>query len=449
MITNVKSLISESQHHWNQGGISKNIIAELSTQRQQMNEIERSLHAFSLPTMQIKMTTFPRNKLDLDCQLSFSSFIPTKKFSPSYYGRIISTKCSCIQATEKEDEKIDVSTEVEELDPILYSTKQIQTDSMIEHISHKTDDDNDEYFSLKEDANELKEHSENERFLSKNYIVQGSIYTQNNADRIASDGEHILYFSDRIKLLCYIRNILSDKRLNGTPKTKEITCRWPHSPILDLVYSPASGQFICATKTGIYTCTVDSNHDDSTIDIQLQLAQSWSYVRLSTDKNFLWIWTDTPHVSQLQVYSPKTFECIKKFNLKDYPRFSDNSTSFCMNSNLLATVFQYRPAAHTKIYDKNFHVTFCDSIDLHDLCTVRLGECDIDHEIRANNKGTFFLTNGRRKLWIVDHHGRKEYVKLNRTGRALTVHKENQILIANGTQQLQCVEFIQNNNRNI
>jgi hypothetical protein len=85
-------------------------------------------------------------------------------------------------------------------------------------------------------------------------------------------------------------------------------------------------------------------------------------------------------------------------------------------------------------------VTLCDSTDLHELYTIRLGECDVDHEIRANNDGNFFITNGKRKLWIIDQNGQKEYVKLSRTGRALTIHKQNQILIANGTQQLQRIE---------
>ena len=172
----------------------------------------------------------------------------------------------------------------------------------------------------------------------------------------------------------------------------------------------------------------------------MQLTQHWSYVRLSADKNVLWLWTDTPRLSQLHVYSPKTFDCLKSFNLNDYPRFVDNSTSFCIQSNLLATVFQYKQTTKSITSRKYFHVTLCDSTDLHELCTIHLGECDIDHEIRANNDGKFFITNGKKKLWIVDQNGKREFVKLDYTGRALTIHQKNQILIANGTQQLQRIE---------
>ncbi|CAF3489921.1 unnamed protein product [Rotaria socialis] len=455
MITNIKSFIDKSQHHWTHDGITKNAIIELDDQRKQMNEIEQRFGAFALPNMQLKVSTYPRNQLDLDCQLSFNLNAVTKKFLPSYPGKVISTKCLCSQQNEYENEKFDVDTEVEELQQTFYSTKEMQTDAISEPARTKCKDyiddnvgDEDEYFSLKDEIGELINSTNTEHSLSKHYISQSIILTQNEVDRIASDDEHLLYFSDVSKSLCYVRNIsLGGKRANGTSQTTEVTCRWPHSPILDLVYSPASSQFVCATKTGVYTCTVDSDHDDSTIDIQLQLAQSWSYIRLSADKNLLWIWADAPQLSQLLIYSPKSFECIKVFNLIDYPRFSDNSTSFCIHSDIIATVFQYKQTKNTTTYKKNFHVTFCDSSDLHELCTIDLGECDFDHEIRANNNGIFFVTNGKGRLWIVDRYGEKEYVKLFRTGRALTVHATNQILIANGTKQLQRIELLQKDNK--
>lgn len=168
----------------------------------------------------------------------------------------------------------------------------------------------------------------------------------------------------------------------------------------------------------------------------MQLSHHWSYVRLATDKTHLWLWTDTPYSSQLRIYSPKTFECLKNFDLNDYPRFSDNSTSFCLNENRIATVFQYRNTSTSKKY---FHVTLCANDDLRELSTVRLGECDIDHEIRSTQDGFFFITNGKRKCWIIDSTGQIEFVKLNRIARALTIHTINEILIANGTKQLQCL----------
>jgi hypothetical protein len=178
----------------------------------------------------------------------------------------------------------------------------------------------------------------------------------------------------------------------------------------------------------------------------MKLTQHWSYVRLSADKNYIWLWTDTPRSSQLRTYSPKTFDCIKIFNLNDYPRFSDNSTSFCIHTNILATLFQFKQTPNMISHRKIFHLTLCDSNDLHELCTIRLGQCEIDHEIRVNSDRLFFITNGKKKLWIVDQHGKKEYVRLYRTGRALTIHNKHLIIIANGTQQLQCVELSSNAN---
>lgn len=442
MITELKPIMTKSQQNWSRDGITKDHLYEIDYQRKQINDIEKRLEIFSSPIMQLKMSTYPRNKLNLNCQLLSNIYQKTNQFSSIYPGKIITTQCTCGENFQYENDKIDVNTEIEELNQIIFSTKQTQTDPIFEP-NYNTDDDQDEYFSLHDETSDISNRIATEYCLSTNYISQGTILTQNEVDRIASDGEHILYFSDTSKSLCYVTNISSDRKTIGISTTKEITCRWPYHPILDLVYSSFSSQFICATKTGIYTCKINSDNDEPTIDTQIQLTQHWSYVRLSTDKDFLWIWTDTPRMSQLHIYSPITFDCIKTFNLKDYPRFSDNSTSFCIHSNLIATVFQYKQTVNSMTYKKNFHVTLCDNTTLHEICTIRLGECDIDHEIRSNNYGKFFITNGRRKLWIIDQYGKKEYVKLHRTGRALTIHQTNQILIANGTQQLQCIELLQ------
>jgi hypothetical protein len=303
------------------------------------------------------------------------------------------------------------------------------------------DDDDEEFFSVQDDSNELGPRLSSESRVSSRYTSQHSISTEHEVDRLASDGEHLLYFSDTSKSLCYVTKILRDRSSNKHATTKEIVCRWPHYPILDLIYSPTSSQFICATKTGIYTCIIDSNGDHSSIDIQMHITEHWSYVRLSADNSYLWVWTDTPYSSQLRIYSPHTFKCLKNFDLYDYPRFSDNSTSFCTYTDRLATVFQFKQPSATPSTSakKYFQVAFCDRTDLHELSTVRLGECDIDHEIRASQDGVFFLTNGKRKLWILETSGRTEFVKLASNGRALAVHTGNEILIANGTRQLQCI----------
>jgi len=369
------------------------------------------------------------------------NYQPLKPFLPSYPGRILTTKCTCHQQTEYTSEKIDIDTEVEEINEINSTlinhnnnNSSSSTNNNHEIINYGGVGDEDEYFSVQDETSDLSTKLNQEFHLSQNYESNGIVTTQNEVDRLASDGEHILYYSETSKSLCYVVNFTTDKQ------TKEITCHWPHCPILDLVYSPVSTRFICATKAGVYTCSIDSTNHSLSLDIQMQLTQHWSYIRLSADRNYLWIWTDTPRSSQLAIYSPITFDLVKTFHLNDYPRFSDNSTSFCIDNHFIATVFQYKQIHHNSIHKKYFHVTFCDSTNLHELCTIRLGECDIDHEIRSNNDGEFFITNGKKILWIIDPKGRKEYVSLVHTGRALTILKNQQILIANGTQYLQCIE---------
>ena len=397
---------------------------------------------FALPQMKLKMFTYPRERLDLHCQLFTDNYAASKRFISHNGGKVISSRCICAQPTEFESEKIDVETEIEELNLQSISMKQTQTElpwltlSDPEEIDEQ---DEEEYFSLQDDPSDISQHDSHQSPLSTRYVCQRSILTQHEVDRIASDGEHLLYFSDTSKSLCYVIEI------NSEHLTKEIVCRWPHYPILDLIYCSVSSQFICATRTGIYTCLIDSNGEHSTIDIQMQLTQHWSYVRLGADEKYIWIWTDTPYSSQLRLYAPKTFECLKNLDLYDYPRFSENSTSFCVYNNRLATVFQFKQQALTLTLNqtnkskKYFHLTLSDSNDLHEILTIRLGECDIDHEIRAHPDGLFFITNGKRKLWIVESNGHIEYVKLNRIGRALTIHGKTDILIANGTRRLQSI----------
>ena len=432
MVNRVRPMLIKSQQQWAQNGISEQAMAELELQRKQIGEIERRMEIFSSPNMHIKMSTYPRNKLDLFCQLLTSAYSPTKKFSFQYPGRAITTRCTYRRSTDLQNEKIDVETDVEEFTANLFSTKHVQTEPPVDPDAD-SDDEGDPADPLDQAGDRLTR----ETCLSNRTVQQGTILAQNEVDRIASNGENLLYFSETSKSLCYITNFLSTKQANGVSMTEEISCRWPHHPILDMTYSPTSSQFICATKNGIYTATING----SNIDFQLQLTQLCSYVRIAADKNFIWLWTDTPRSSQLRTYSPRTFTCVKIFNLNDYPRFSDNSTSFCIYGNTLATLFQFKQASNAKSYRKLFHLTFCNSSDLRETCTIRLGACEIDHEVRVNQAGLCFVTNGKRKLWIVDQKGKKEFVKLTRPGRALTIHQSNQIIIANGTQQLQRVEL--------
>ena len=238
MITHLKPSLSKSQQPWSGDDLTKNVTHELEVQ-QKIHEIENCLEVFSSPTMQLNMSTFPRNKFHLHCQLLLNSYQSSKKFSPSYPGKIITTKCTCHPQTENESEKIDVDTEVEELNPMNSITKQIQTDSKIESILNTDEDeDEDEYYSVRDEINELNHRTNTDYCLSTRYRSQGTILTQNEVDRIASDGEHLLYFSETSKSLCYITNISSDRQTDGISMTKEITCRWPHHTILDLILFP-------------------------------------------------------------------------------------------------------------------------------------------------------------------------------------------------------------------
>ncbi|CAF1167759.1 unnamed protein product, partial [Didymodactylos carnosus] len=298
-------------------------------------------------------------------------------------------------------------------------------------ISSDNGDDDDDFYSIY-DEGELNNKISNEHFSSSKY-EQSTIVTQNEVDRIASDGCNFLYFSDTCKSLCYVYELVR----TSTMTTKEITIHWRHKPLLDLIWCDMRKQYLCATKQGIYSCECITN-DHNTIDVNEELTQNWSYVRLSAIDDTLVVWSDTTRSSELNFYNSRTFEHTKSFNLQDYSRFRDNSTSFCVYKNSIATLFQFKQH-YNQSSKKVFHITLCD-MNLTEKCTLLLGECDIDHEIRAETtSGTLFITNGKKKLWIVSDNGtKKEYVRLQRIGRALAPLKDK-VLIANGTQELQCI----------
>jgi hypothetical protein len=427
-MSNVQTIAISSQHRSNH--------ADRSYESKQIDEIEQRLNLFSTPRMTLQLCTYPRHKLDLKCQLLMNTSVSNSRFVSHGTDQMISARCIT-------SDNIEIETDMEQVHGNLLIDKQIQTEpswNMMSYVRSEQKDNGDDLennYSVHDDTNELNTRSCQEYARCTRLTCQRTIITQHGVDRIASDGEHLLYFSDTSNVLCYVSAVITDPSFMDMSITKESVCRWPHHPIIDLIYSSLSSQFICATRTGVYTCVIHFNNGDYTIDIQLKLAQNWSYVRLSTDKNHLWLWTDTSYSSQLRVYSPVTFSCLKNFDLYDYPCFFDNSTSFCIHDQRLVTIFQFQHS--TTANDTHFHVTFCDSKDLRQLSTVPLGECDIDHEIRANHCGTFFIINGKRTLWIIDEHEHVEYVTLTRTGRALTIHKNDEILIANGTQQLQCI----------
>ena len=194
MMTNIQSLVVKIQQNWNREGISKSFVLESEIQKQQLADIEHRLDLFSSPEMQIKMSTYPRNKLNLHCRPLSNSFTATKMFSAHHPGKTIFTRCSYGKPTALQSENIDVETEVEELSHRVVNNQQVQTDPFLDY---NYDIDDEEDFYSQEEIDQFGKRVNVENCLSKRFIQQRTILTENEVDRIASDGEHLLYYSDR------------------------------------------------------------------------------------------------------------------------------------------------------------------------------------------------------------------------------------------------------------
>ena len=223
-MNSIQQLITNKRQNWTHDDINNNATLDLEINRKQLMDIERRLEIFSSPKMEIKLSTYPRNKLNLHCQPLSSSFISTKKFSATYPGKTISTQCSFGRVAEIQSDKIDVETEIEELSQHMSMNKQCQTDPILNHNHILI---NNENVYLRNEIDQVNDRFNSENCVSARFVQQGTILTQNEVDRIASDGEHLFYYSETSKSLCYITDLLSTKQANGTSITKEISCRWP------------------------------------------------------------------------------------------------------------------------------------------------------------------------------------------------------------------------------
>lgn len=262
------------------------------------------------------------------------------------------------------------------------------------------------------------------------------IDTSYTVDRMASDGENILYTtyrddeSDRIAYCCP----------DDDDDDEDDHRNWNNGRIIDMIWWNNIKKFICATKTGIYTV----EHAHRKFRINEAIHGKWSYVRVADTPMHLYAWIQSSKTDfhGIEIYSPQ-FACVGKVDFEKYrdERFVSDSLSFCVSGHLLASLYS-RMENNRKILEVAFW-----NMNTKKRNTVTLNEFNRYTEIRTNGKDRFFITTGQSSFHIISSERLIQTIELENNGRWIAILDDEQVGVSNGRRDIQLVSYTTHNDR--
>ena len=256
------------------------------------------------------------------------------------------------------------------------------------------------------------------------------IDTSYDVDRMASDGDNILYTTyndsktDRIAYCC----------VDDDDDNEDDYRHWNYARIVDMIWWNGIRKFVCATKTGIYT--VEYARKKFRIDEAIR--SKWSHVRVAENSTQLcaWIRSAKNDFHGIEIYSPQ-FELMRTIDFAKYRNetFLNDSISFCVTDDLIASL-----CSRTQNNRKILEVTFCD-FQLKKSNSITLDDCNRCTEIRTNGKNQFFITTGRRSFHIVSPEHLIQTVELENNGRWIAIMDDEQVGVSDGRCDIQLVSY--------
>ena len=257
------------------------------------------------------------------------------------------------------------------------------------------------------------------------------INTSYNIDRMASDGENILYTSyyeeepDRIAY-----RYMYDNDDDDEDEYQE----WNQSRIEDMIWWDRIKKFVCATNNGIYTV----ENGRRRFKIRSVICVDWSYVRVSANTEWLFAWMNCRETDfyGIKVYSAK-FKCKRTihFDTIQIGNFVSENIGFCVTNNLIASIGIPEKKNH-----RVFRVTFCD-LDMKKLFSVPLGPCKDNIEIRTDGNNRFFITTGRRRFYIVSSDDDKQIINLQNEGNCIVVFNDHRVAVSGGGNSMEIITY--------
>jgi hypothetical protein len=251
------------------------------------------------------------------------------------------------------------------------------------------------------------------------------INTSYKVDLLASDGDNVFYTSycdhdPDLIAYCYL-----DSTDEPDPHRN-----WNQSRIIDVVWWDRINSFICATREAVYTVTFQKDE----FKILAQVRGEWSYVRVATNSDELWLWVNNTRddFDGIWIYDDD-FELVREIDFGDgcHRPFVHNSTSFCITDTLTASICERRVMG-----DHLFQVNF-NGFNFMNFKTVYVDKTYNGTMIRTDGENQFFMTTGGRKLYMVSPNMVIKHLILENDSDALTFVNSRCFVVSCGTRDIE------------
>ena len=280
---------------------------------------------------------------------------------------------------------------------------------------------------LSEDEDDLTSNANDNNDTRLGYT---RIHTTYNVERMASDGENILYSSCKSEGPDIIAYCIIDADNDDADEYRD----WKQSCIKDMVWWNSIEKFVCATHNGIYTV----DHTQRKFKIHKVINGNWKYLRVATNDHELFVWMNIGEkgFNGIEIFSA-SFDFIRAidFNATEMGSFTDGSISFCATDKLVASI-----CARQQRNREVFLVTFCD-LDMQKLKSIPLGSYNGGIEIRTDGNDRFFITTGTRRFYIIHSSYTQKTIKLDQNAHTVAILKNQRVAVNNEYDDIEVLTY--------
>ncbi|CAF1047591.1 unnamed protein product [Adineta steineri] len=419
----------------------KNIIEDLQTSKQQAQEyvlkINSDLQTISLDIQALtkesiaqtcKMINLSAQIEKIDQQLNTYEVIRTDNLFKTKPTFSIAFDCISIpkEASDTSVIEINIDCETESKDePTAINTLDIPQQSLsIQELSINHVQENDDITDVDDDSSVFDDDDDDS---TDRDLKNGIMITSCTVNRMASDGQNILYTSYNEEE----SDIIAYSLVNNKDGSEDMYIEWKQSRIDDMIWCNSIQRFICATKNGIYTV----EYINGRYNIFRVVRGNYSYIRVgaNTTNIFLHYTIAGEETDEIATYG-LNFDMVNVFDVRSQKYFC-SSSSFCVTDNSLASICT-RIQHNRRVFKMNLF-----DLNMKELKWMRLGECDDMIEIRSDENELFFIATGRRKLHIISFHRKMQTIELEDDGDCIAILNNRRIAITKGRRDIELISY--------
>ena len=274
-------------------------------------------------------------------------------------------------------------------------------------------------------SNENSSSDDNSSSDSDNFIE-----TSYKIDRMASNGQHILYSSQKLNGSDRIAYCLMDE----DAKYEDECHNWKYSRIQDMIWWKKIKEFLCATFQGIYAV----KYAKEKFKIDDVIDGKWSDIRLAVNSEHLFVWMKSTEKNfhGIRLYSSE-FKSVRKidFNKYEIEPFINANQGFCVTNEHIVTSYVRK--------ENCFHLlqVVCCDLNMKNLKTISLNENQNVEQIRTDGE-KFFLTVGRSHLWTIDAVDLKSAsIYLGIDAKLVEIFENQRLGVSTGSKEIQLINY--------